>query len=66
MSSYVGKKHLQAVKFALLWIYFHADVNVFRARPVVTVDAQLILTPKILNPENKTCLMPTSNTMVPW
>lgn len=42
------------------------DVNVFRARPVVTVDAQLILTPKILNPENKTCLMPGSNVMVPW
>ncbi|KAF5890231.1 integrin alpha-8, partial [Clarias magur] len=41
------------------------DVNVFRARPVVTVDAQLILTPKILNPENKTCLVPGSNIMVP-
>ncbi|GAA6095912.1 integrin alpha-8 [Tachysurus ichikawai] len=45
---------------------FGADkVVVYRARPVVTVDAQLILTPKILNPENKTCLMPKSNSMVP-
>ncbi|KAM9436303.1 integrin alpha-8 [Clarias gariepinus] len=45
---------------------FGADkVTVYRARPVVTVDAQLILTPKILNPENKTCLMPGSNVMVP-
>ncbi|XP_053083807.1 integrin alpha-8 [Pangasianodon hypophthalmus] len=45
---------------------FGADkVVVYRARPVITVDAQLILTPKILNPENKTCLMPNSNIMVP-
>ncbi|XP_062841312.1 integrin alpha-8 [Trichomycterus rosablanca] len=45
---------------------FGADkVVVYRARPVVTVDAQLILTPKILNPEDKTCRMPNSDVMVP-
>uniref|UniRef100_A0A8B9KDK7 Integrin, alpha 8 n=1 Tax=Astyanax mexicanus TaxID=7994 RepID=A0A8B9KDK7_ASTMX len=35
------------------------------ARPVVTVDAQLLLTPRILNPEDKTCHLPNSDTMVP-
>ncbi|XP_063308544.1 integrin alpha-8 [Pelobates fuscus] len=37
---------------------------VYRARPVVTVDAQLLLHPMILNPENKTCQLPTSDTLV--
>uniref|UniRef100_A0A8B9KE28 Integrin, alpha 8 n=1 Tax=Astyanax mexicanus TaxID=7994 RepID=A0A8B9KE28_ASTMX len=40
-------------------------VVVYRARPVVTVDAQLLLTPRILNPEDKTCHLPNSDTMVP-
>uniref|UniRef100_A0AAR2K6D3 Integrin alpha-2 domain-containing protein n=1 Tax=Pygocentrus nattereri TaxID=42514 RepID=A0AAR2K6D3_PYGNA len=35
------------------------------ARPVVTVDAQLLLTPQILNPEDKSCWMPNSDTVVP-
>uniref|UniRef100_A0A8C4SYB3 Integrin subunit alpha 8 n=1 Tax=Erpetoichthys calabaricus TaxID=27687 RepID=A0A8C4SYB3_ERPCA len=30
---------------------------VYRSRPVVTVDAQLLLNPMIVNPENKTCHM---------
>ncbi|XP_068091592.1 integrin alpha-8 [Hyperolius riggenbachi] len=30
-------------------------VAVYRARPVVTVDAQLLLNPMILNPENRSC-----------
>uniref|UniRef100_A0A8B9RDP8 Integrin, alpha 8 n=1 Tax=Astyanax mexicanus TaxID=7994 RepID=A0A8B9RDP8_ASTMX len=34
------------------------------ARPVVTVDAQLLLTPRILNPEDKTCHLPNSDTML--
>ncbi|XP_069067694.1 integrin alpha-8 [Pleurodeles waltl] len=33
---------------------------VYRARPVVTVDAQLVLNPMIVNPENKTCPVPGS------
>uniref|UniRef100_A0AAR2JIU6 Integrin alpha-2 domain-containing protein n=1 Tax=Pygocentrus nattereri TaxID=42514 RepID=A0AAR2JIU6_PYGNA len=33
--------------------------------PVVTVDAQLLLTPQILNPEDKSCWMPNSDTVVP-
>uniref|UniRef100_A0A8D0GJ39 Integrin subunit alpha 8 n=1 Tax=Sphenodon punctatus TaxID=8508 RepID=A0A8D0GJ39_SPHPU len=33
-------------------------IVVYRARPVVTVDAQLLLFPMIVNPENKTCLLP--------
>uniref|UniRef100_A0A8C5QUX0 Integrin subunit alpha 8 n=1 Tax=Leptobrachium leishanense TaxID=445787 RepID=A0A8C5QUX0_9ANUR len=37
---------------------------VYRARPVVTVDAHLLLHPMILNPENKTCQLPNSDTLV--
>ncbi|XP_066485219.1 integrin alpha-8 [Tiliqua scincoides] len=33
-------------------------VVLYRARPVVTVDAQLLLFPVIINPENKTCQFP--------
>ncbi|XP_036414462.1 integrin alpha-8 [Colossoma macropomum] len=40
-------------------------VVVYRARPVVTVDAQLLLTPQILNPEDKSCHMPNSDIIVP-
>ncbi|RXN30374.1 integrin alpha-8 [Labeo rohita] len=41
-----------------------SKVVAYRARPVVTVDAQLILTPRILNPEDKSCRMPNSDDMV--
>ncbi|XP_030055842.1 integrin alpha-8 [Microcaecilia unicolor] len=37
---------------------------VYRARPVVTVDAQLLLHPMIINPENKTCQLSSSRTLV--
>ncbi|RXM29225.1 Integrin alpha-8 [Acipenser ruthenus] len=37
---------------------------VYRARPVVTVDAELLLNPMILNPESKTCQLPNSATSV--
>uniref|UniRef100_A0A2K5V3X9 Integrin alpha-8 n=1 Tax=Macaca fascicularis TaxID=9541 RepID=A0A2K5V3X9_MACFA len=37
-------------------------VAVYRARPVVTVDAQLLLHPMIVNLENKTCQIPDSVT----
>ncbi|XP_063463352.1 integrin alpha-8 isoform X1 [Pan paniscus] len=37
-------------------------VAVYRARPVVTVDAQLLLHPMIINLENKTCQVPDSMT----
>ncbi|XP_066441433.1 integrin alpha-8 [Eleutherodactylus coqui] len=36
-------------------------VAVYRARPVVTVDAELLLHPMILNPENRTCLISISD-----
>ncbi|XP_008565757.1 PREDICTED: integrin alpha-8, partial [Galeopterus variegatus] len=39
-------------------------VAVYRARPVVTVDAQLLLHPMIINLENKTCQIPDSLTSV--
>uniref|UniRef100_A0A8C8RDR5 Integrin subunit alpha 8 n=1 Tax=Pelusios castaneus TaxID=367368 RepID=A0A8C8RDR5_9SAUR len=39
-------------------------VAVYRARPVVTVDAQLMLYPMIINPDNKTCHLPNSTIMV--
>ncbi|KAM4705167.1 integrin alpha-8 [Rhinophrynus dorsalis] len=37
---------------------------VYRARPVITVDAQLLLHPMILNPENKTCQIPYTDILV--
>ncbi|XP_009702613.1 PREDICTED: integrin alpha-8, partial [Cariama cristata] len=37
---------------------------VYRARPVVTVTAQLILNPMIVNPDNKTCELPRSQLLV--
>ncbi|XP_063777535.1 integrin alpha-8 isoform X2 [Pseudophryne corroboree] len=40
-----------------------AKVSVYRARPVVTVDAQLLLHPMILNPENKTCHLSISDSL---
>uniref|UniRef100_A0A674HWE8 Integrin subunit alpha 8 n=1 Tax=Terrapene triunguis TaxID=2587831 RepID=A0A674HWE8_9SAUR len=39
-------------------------VAVYRARPVVTVDAQLMLHPMTVNPDNKTCQLPGSMIMV--
>nr|KAF6387090.1 integrin subunit alpha 8 [Myotis myotis] len=39
-------------------------VAVYRARPVVTVDAQLLLHPVIINLENKTCQIPEFMTSV--
>uniref|UniRef100_A0A8C0H556 Integrin subunit alpha 8 n=1 Tax=Chelonoidis abingdonii TaxID=106734 RepID=A0A8C0H556_CHEAB len=39
-------------------------VAVYRARPVVIVDAQLMLHPMIVNPDNKTCQIPGSMIMV--
>ncbi|XP_044617996.1 integrin alpha-8 isoform X1 [Equus asinus] len=39
-------------------------VAVYRARPVVTVDAQLLLHPMIINLENKTCQIPEATTSV--
>ncbi|XP_045441795.1 integrin alpha-8 isoform X2 [Pipistrellus kuhlii] len=39
-------------------------VAVYRARPVVTVDAQLLLHPVIINLENKTCQVPEFMTSV--
>ncbi|ELK35934.1 Integrin alpha-8 [Myotis davidii] len=41
-------------------------VAVYRARPVVTVDAQLLLHPVIINLENKTCQIPEFMTSVAW
>uniref|UniRef100_A0A803TYF2 Integrin subunit alpha 8 n=1 Tax=Anolis carolinensis TaxID=28377 RepID=A0A803TYF2_ANOCA len=39
-------------------------VVVYRARPVVTVDARVLLSPEIINPENKTCQLPGSAALV--
>uniref|UniRef100_A0A8C6YJP3 Integrin subunit alpha 8 n=1 Tax=Nothoprocta perdicaria TaxID=30464 RepID=A0A8C6YJP3_NOTPE len=37
---------------------------VYRARPVVTVNALLILNPMIVNPDNKTCQLPGSQLLL--
>ncbi|XP_007904592.1 integrin alpha-8 [Callorhinchus milii] len=41
-----------------------SKVVVYRARPVVTVHAQLQLNPSIINPENKSCILPESESLV--
>ncbi|XP_070693761.1 integrin alpha-V [Pempheris klunzingeri] len=44
---------------------FGADKAVlYRARPVITVNATLDMTPQIINPEEKTCTLPGSSTLV--
>uniref|UniRef100_A0A4W3HLD3 Integrin subunit alpha 8 n=1 Tax=Callorhinchus milii TaxID=7868 RepID=A0A4W3HLD3_CALMI len=40
------------------------DRNDYPARPVVTVHAQLQLNPSIINPENKSCILPESESLV--
>ncbi|XP_051031617.1 integrin alpha-8, partial [Phodopus roborovskii] len=42
----------------LVGAFGKGKVAVYRARPVVTVDAQLLLHPMIINLENKTCQIP--------
>ncbi|KAM4601404.1 integrin alpha-8 [Polymixia lowei] len=40
------------------------EVSVYRARAVVSVEAELILTPRILNPDDRQCHLPFTDTMV--
>uniref|UniRef100_A0A673XID5 Integrin subunit alpha 8 n=1 Tax=Salmo trutta TaxID=8032 RepID=A0A673XID5_SALTR len=40
------------------------EVSVYRTRPVVSVEAEMILTPRILNPDDRSCLLTESDTMV--
>uniref|UniRef100_A0A8C7HCB2 Integrin subunit alpha 8 n=1 Tax=Oncorhynchus kisutch TaxID=8019 RepID=A0A8C7HCB2_ONCKI len=40
------------------------EVSVYRARPVVSVEAEMILTPRILNPDDRSCFLTESDTMV--
>ncbi|KAM9405591.1 integrin alpha-8-like isoform 2-T2 [Salvelinus alpinus] len=40
------------------------EVSVYRARPVVSVEAEMILTPRIMNPDDRSCLLTESDTMV--
>lgn len=39
---------------------------VCRSRAVVSVEATMTLTPKILNPDDRQCLLPQTNLMVTW
>nr|XP_040057169.1 integrin alpha-V [Gasterosteus aculeatus aculeatus] len=44
---------------------FGADKAVlYRARPVISVNATLDMTPQIINPEEKTCTLPGTSTLV--
>ncbi|XP_062320684.1 integrin alpha-8 [Osmerus eperlanus] len=40
------------------------EVSVYRARPVVSVEAQLLLSPRILNPDDRQCTLPDSDIKV--
>lgn len=40
------------------------EVSVYRAQAVVSVEAEMILTPRILNPEDRQCRLPRTNIMV--
>lgn len=64
---------IQSYQLNLLFFIHFCDIiptvlslNNARSRPVVTVNAQLILMPRILNPEDKSCRMPNSDNMVTW
>lgn len=48
----------------LVGAFGKGKVAVYRARPVVTVDARLLLHPMIINLENKTCQLPEFSTPV--
>lgn len=64
---------IQSYQLNLSFFIYFCDIiptvlslNNARSRPVVTVNAQLILMPRILNPEDKSCRMPNSDNMVTW
>uniref|UniRef100_A0A4W5PNI8 Integrin, alpha 8 n=1 Tax=Hucho hucho TaxID=62062 RepID=A0A4W5PNI8_9TELE len=40
------------------------EVSVYRARPVVSVEAEMILSPRILNPDDRSCILTESDTML--
>ncbi|XP_072316160.1 integrin alpha-8 [Eucyclogobius newberryi] len=40
------------------------EVSVYRAQAVISVEAQMILTPRILNPEDRHCRLPRTDIMV--
>ncbi|XP_014851494.1 PREDICTED: integrin alpha-8 [Poecilia mexicana] len=40
------------------------EVSVYRSRAVVSVEATMSLTPRILNPDDRQCLLPHTNNMV--
>uniref|UniRef100_A0A8C6SWF2 Integrin, alpha 8 n=1 Tax=Neogobius melanostomus TaxID=47308 RepID=A0A8C6SWF2_9GOBI len=39
------------------------EVSVYRAQAVISVEAEMILTPRILNPEDRQCRLPHTNIM---
>ncbi|KAM6968243.1 integrin alpha-8 [Aplochiton taeniatus] len=40
------------------------EVSVYRARPVISVAAEMILAPRVLNPEDRQCHLPDTDLMV--
>lgn len=40
------------------------EVSVYRAQAVISVEAEMILTPRILNPEDRQCRLPRASVMV--
>ncbi|XP_010796153.1 integrin alpha-8 [Notothenia coriiceps] len=44
--------------------YSHSRVSVYRSQAVVSVEAEMILTPRILNPDDRQCHLPETDIMV--
>lgn len=49
----------------VLTLFYRVCVCV-RARPVISVNATLDITPQIINPEEKICTLPGTSTSVSW
>ncbi|CAJ0964416.1 unnamed protein product [Ranitomeya imitator] len=62
-ASEIGAGAVLSQRDLIVGAFGAGTVAVYRARPVVTVDAELLLNPMILNPENRTCLISISDTL---
>lgn len=52
--------------FGSCYRYASVCLCMCRSQAVVSVEAEMILTPKILNPDDRQCHLPQMNIMVTW